>query len=97
MGWHNFQPLIRPRDKKKIPRSGHDRARTGEEHVGEGVAHGTNAKLVTRVMFSEKIDAIETLSALALRVIQPDKCRHHWLPLGRCRSARSLSATACSR
>src|SRR5215469_6704114 len=64
-----LQSLIRPRHKEKVPRPGHDRARTGEEHVGKGIAHGTDAQLVTRVVFSEKIDDIEHLSTLTLRVV----------------------------
>ncbi len=74
-----FELLIRPGGEKKVSRAGHDRARTGEEHVREGVAHGTDAEFVARVVFPEKIDDIEHLPALALRVIQPHKRRHHYL------------------
>jgi hypothetical protein len=41
----------------------------GKSNVGEGVAHGANAKLVACVVFSEEIDDIEHLPVLALRVI----------------------------
>ena len=46
----------------------------------------SRVKSVARVVFSERIDDIEHLPTLALRVIQPDKRRHHCLPLARRRS-----------
>jgi len=48
-----FQSLIDPGDEKEVPRAGHDCARAGEEHIGEGVPHGANAKLIARIVFSE--------------------------------------------
>src|ERR1700730_9005005 len=51
-----FQSLIRPCDKQKVPRSGHDRTRAGKQLVGKGVSYGGKTQFVPRVVLFEKID-----------------------------------------
>jgi hypothetical protein len=66
-----FEALIYPRHNEKVPGTGHDRARTGEEQIGEGIPHRADAKLVAGIVLPEKVDDIEHFPAFVLRVIEP--------------------------
>ncbi|MGA7523568.1 MAG: hypothetical protein WBW84_14035 [Acidobacteriaceae bacterium] len=63
-GFLLFKLLICPRHKEEVPRPRHDCACARKEHIGEGVAHRTDAQLVARVVFFEKIDDVEHLATL---------------------------------
>src|SRR5438128_981912 len=81
--WHN----------EKVPGTGHDRARAGEEQIGEGIPHRADAQLVARIVLPEKIDDIEHFPTFVLGVVEPDKLRHQCpltelSPQARCNSKK---------
>lgn len=61
-----LEPLVEPWDKKEIRNARLDRARTGEEVLGEAVAKGAESKLVARVAVPEELDHVERGAALGI-------------------------------